>query len=131
MAARALAILGHVASEPRYIEAAQRTVDLFASDVARAPIGYATLLEAAALLESPPVLVVLTGDRETCAGWHRHLAATYRPGTWTFDMSGVRDVPAPLVKSAAPASGAAAYVCRGATCLPPLSALDDVVAAIA
>ena len=131
MAARALAILGHVASEPRYIEAAQRTVDLFASDVARAPIGYATLLEAAALLESPPVLVVLTGDRETCAGWHRHLAATYRPGTWTFDMSGVRDVPAPLVKGAAPASGAAAYVCRGATCLPPLSALDDVVAAIA
>ena len=45
-------------------------------------------------------------------------------------LSGVADVPAPLVKGAAPASGATAYVCHGATCLPPMRVVDEVLAAL-
>jgi uncharacterized protein YyaL (SSP411 family) len=130
VAAQALVALGHLASQPRYIESAQRTVDLFAADVARSPSGFATLLEAAALLASPPALVVLAGDPETCAQWHRELAAAYRPAAMVIDASGVADLPGALVKGAAPKTGAAAFVCRGATCLPPLPSVREVVSAL-
>jgi len=130
IAAQALVALGQLASQPRYVEAAQRAVDVFAADVARAPDGHSTLLEAAAMLDAPPAVVVLVGDVETCATWRRALASIYRPGTMAIDVSGVADVPAPLVKGAAPASGATAYVCHGATCLPPMRVVDEVLAAL-
>jgi len=130
IAAQALVALGQLASQPRYVEAAQRAVDVFAADVARAPDGHSTLLEAAAMLDAPPAVVVLVGDVESCATWRRALASIYRPGTMAIDVSGVADVPAPLVKGAAPASGATAYVCHGATCLPPMRVVDEVLAAL-
>jgi uncharacterized protein YyaL (SSP411 family) len=130
IAAQALVALGHLASEPRYVEAAQRAVDLFASDVARAPAGRATLLEAAAMLDAPPALVVLVGEPETCAAWHREIAGRYRPSTITVDLSRVADAPAPLVKGDPPGTGAAAFVCHGAVCLPAIASLAEAVAAI-
>jgi len=130
IAAQALVALGHLALEPRYVEAAQRAVDLFAADVARSPSGFTTLLEAAALLATPPSLVVLAGDPETCAEWHRQLAAAYRPATMVLDLSGAADLPAALVKGPAPKTGAAAFVCRGATCLPPVSTVGEAVSAL-
>ena len=130
MAAQALVLFGHLASEPRYVESAQRAVDLFAADVARAPGGYSTLLEASALLEAPPAVVLLAGDPEACAAMHRGIAAQYRPGVVAIDLSAAADLPAVLVKGDAPKSGAAAYVCRGNTCLPAMDSLDSVVAAL-
>jgi uncharacterized protein YyaL (SSP411 family) len=130
VAAQALAALGHLASEPRFLDAAQRTVDLFAADIARAPAGYATLLTASALLEAPPAVVVLLGDPEACGEWHRALAGQYRPSAMILDLSTARDVPGPLVKGQAPESGAAAYVCHGTTCLPPITSPGEVAAAL-
>jgi uncharacterized protein YyaL (SSP411 family) len=130
MAAQALASLGYLASEPRYLEAAQRTVDLFAADIARAPAGYATLLTASAMLEGPPAVVVLSGDPKSCGQWHRTLAGQYRPGAMILDLSAAPDVPKSLVKGAAPESAAVAYVCHGTACLPPIASLDQVVAAL-
>ena len=131
VAASALATLGHVASEPRYLEAAQRAVDLFAGDVARSPGGCSTLLEAAALLEAPPTVVVLAGEPGVCASWRRGLAGRGSPGTVVLDVSGAADVPAPLVKGTPPALGAAAWVCRGTACLPAIATVEGVLDAIA
>ena len=130
IAAQALVAFGHLASEPRYVEAAQRTVSLFASGIAESPGGHSTLLEAAAALEKPPALVVLYGDPSACAEWRRALATQYRPSTIVLDLSQVSDLPTVLVKGAVPASGAVAYVCRAATCLPAMSSLDDVRASL-
>jgi hypothetical protein len=47
-----------------------------------------------------------------------------------LDLSQVSDLPTVLVKGAVPASGAVAYVCRAATCLPAMSSLDDVRASL-
>ena len=53
-----------------------------------------------------------------------------RPDMLVLDLSQVRDVPPPLVKGAVPAQGAVAYVCHGATCLPAMRSVDEVVAAL-
>jgi len=126
VAACALVLLGHVAGEMRYVEAAQRTVNLFAADIAGSPGGYSTLLTAAAMLDAPPSVVVLQGDAATCDAWRRELARTYRPGAVVIDVSSAGDVPPALVKGATPAAGAVAYVCHGMTCLPGVHSAAEV-----
>jgi uncharacterized protein YyaL (SSP411 family) len=130
VAAMALVAFGHLAGEPRYVDAAQRAVDLFASTIADSPGGHSTLLEAAAALEAPPTSVLLVGDAQLCADWHRALARRYRPGTLVLDLSTQDDVPRALLKGAVPAQGAAAFICQGTTCLPAVSTLDAIVATL-
>ncbi|MCC6869004.1 MAG: thioredoxin domain-containing protein [Burkholderiales bacterium] len=130
VAARALAILGHLTGELRYVEAARRTVTLFADAMAATPQGYATLFAAAASLGSPPAIVLLHGDPALCAEWRRVLVRTYRPAVLVLDLAGAAALPAALVKGAMPASGAAAYVCRAATCLPAIDSLPGIEAAL-
>ena len=62
VAARALIALGHLAAEPRYVEAGERTLRLFAPALARAPAGYAILLGALDDALTPPPIVLLDGD---------------------------------------------------------------------
>jgi uncharacterized protein YyaL (SSP411 family) len=124
IAAQALHALGHLTGEMRYVEAAERTVIAFARALAAAPQGYTTLAGALGQLQVPPTLVVLDGEASVTGNWRRHLARTLRPGTVCIDLAGVAEVPASLRKGPPPASGAAAWVCRGATCLPPVSSVD-------
>ena len=131
VAAQALVVLGHLAGEARYVDAAQRTVELFASALAESPGGYSSLLVALTSLESPPATVLLSGEPETCAAWKRGLEARYRPDVFAIDLSRVADLPAALVKGVVPRSGAVAWVCRGSVCLPPLTALNAVEATLA
>jgi len=131
VAARALAALGFLAGDARYVEAARRTVELFAADVAQSPGGYSTLLEAAATLDAPPAIVILVGDAATCAQWQRELAKAYRPDVIAIDVSQARDVPPALVKGEAPRDGARAFVCRGMTCLPGIDTLPSLVQMLA
>jgi len=127
VAARALIALGHLATEPRYVEAGERVVRLFAPALARAPAGFATLVGALEDTLTPPGWVVLDGDRATCAAWQRTLERTLRPAVRVIDVSGAADLPAALVKGARPVQGAVAWVCAGAHCLPPIADLESLV----
>jgi uncharacterized protein len=125
IAARALIALGHLAAEPRYVEAGERAVRLFAPALERSPGGYASLL--AALEESlvPPTSVLLAGDPATCAEWQQALERTLRPSVRIFNVAGVTLPPA-LVKGAVPNRGGAAWVCLGTQCLPPTVTLIEI-----
>ena len=127
VAARALIALGHLAVEPRYVEAGERVVRLFAPALARSPSGFATLVGALEDTLTPPGWAVLDGDRATCAAWQRSLERTLRPAVRVIDVSGASDLPATLAKGARPASGAVAWVCAGAQCLPPIADLGALV----
>jgi uncharacterized protein YyaL (SSP411 family) len=126
VAAGALIGLGHLAAEPRYVDAAQRCVRLFTPALAGSPGGCSTLLEALEDLEIPPAVVIIAGDREQASEWQRRLETRYRPGVRVFNVAGVEALPPALVKGAPPASGAVAWVCRGTTCLPPIRTLGAV-----
>ena len=127
IAALALQRLGHVVGEPRYLDAAERTLKLFYPALARQPSGFVSLATALDEHLQPPTLVILRGERDTVAAWQRALGRVYRPATLVIgvplpapgEMSGL---PAVLDKPAA-ADGAAvnAWVCRGVRCLPPIA----------
>jgi uncharacterized protein YyaL (SSP411 family) len=126
VAAQALIALGHLANEPRYLDAAERTVRLFAPALARSPDGHSTLLTALEDLEAPPTSVVLAGDPDEARAWQRALEGSFRPGVRIFNLAAVEWPPPAMVKGKKPKSGAVAWVCKGTSCLPPISALPEI-----
>jgi uncharacterized protein YyaL (SSP411 family) len=129
IAAQALIALGHLAAQPRYVEAAERTLKLFSSGLAESPGSQSTLLVALEMLVEPPSIVVVDGDPAEARAWQRGLERSYRPDVCIVNVAGA-DLPPALRKGAPPARGAAAWICRGMQCLPPIAALEGVAAAL-
>jgi hypothetical protein len=133
IAAQALTTLGHWLSEPRYLDAAERTVRAFARELADEPTGFASLLIALDGCATPPTTVLLRGDAAVCAAWQRAMERSYRPAVQTLELSAQASLPGALAKphAALAAQGSAtAWVCRGTTCLPPIHSLPALEAAI-
>jgi uncharacterized protein YyaL (SSP411 family) len=130
VAAGALIALGHLASEPRYIEAAERALRLFAPQLATAPRGFSTLIAALDAVLSPPATVLLVGDPATTATWHATLVVPVRPSVRVYDVAGL-DLPPELRKGPLPDEEAVAWICRGTSCLPPITTLAGVECEIA
>ena len=130
IAAQALITLGHLAGEPRYVDAAERAVKLFAPALADTAGGDTTLQVALERLLVPPATVILVGEPEATRAMAHALARSYLPDVVVVDV-GSETVPDALRKDAPPASGAAAFVCRGMRCLPPISDVALVEAELA
>jgi uncharacterized protein YyaL (SSP411 family) len=130
IAAQALITLGHLAGESRYIAAAERALKLFAAGLSESGGGQSTLLVALERSLTPPATVILAGDPVETRVWQRALEREYRPDTFIIDIGGA-DAPDALRKGPTPAPGAQAWVCRGTQCLPPVSAFEEISAALA
>ncbi len=129
VAAQSLIVLGHLAAEPRYVEAAERAVKLFATGLAESGGAQSTLLEALERLLVPPATVVLAGDPGETRTWQKSLEREYRPDVFIVDVAEV-DAPDALRKGEPPQHGAAAWVCRGIQCLPPVATFEAISAAL-
>ncbi len=118
VAARALARLGHLTGETRYLDAAERTVRAFYGRLRESPAGCATI--AAALCEQlqPPGFVVLRGPAAELEQWQTRLAARFEPQLMVLAIpEGMGGLPPILDK---PAKGRVnAWLCRGVECLSP------------
>jgi uncharacterized protein YyaL (SSP411 family) len=130
MAAFGLQRLGHLIGEVRYLKAAERTLQLYNTQLAQHPNGFSTLCTALTEFVQPPTIVILRGARSELGEWQRLLSARYRPHTLTVGVPAeVSDLPSALAK---PMRGDVnAWVCRGVTCLAPInsvSALSDALA---
>jgi uncharacterized protein len=131
VAAQALIALGHLSGETRYLQAAERTVKLFADGLAQSPGSQSTLLVALDRLRVPPSAILVDGDAAQARVWHRSLERDYRPDVMVIDIAGAADVPAALRKGRSPAGGAVAWICRGMHCLPPVTDFGGIEKALA
>jgi hypothetical protein len=133
IAAQALTTLGHWLGEARYLDAAERTIRAFARELGDRPAGCATLLIALEDCLVSPTSVLLRGDPATCAAWRRILERRFRPAQHVLDLSGQKTpLPGALAEPRdAGGPGAAAWVCRGAVCEPPIRSADQLEAALA
>jgi uncharacterized protein YyaL (SSP411 family) len=118
VAARALLRLGHLLGEVRYLEAAQRALELFMPQLARQAGGCATLVGALEEALAPPAMVVLRGPAAELADWRDRLAA--RRAVLTVALpNGTPGLPSALAKPETPHVNA--WVCRGVNCLAPVA----------
>jgi uncharacterized protein YyaL (SSP411 family) len=127
VAARVLGRLGTVLGEPRYLEAAERTVVAGWDGLSRYPHAHASLLDALEEIVAPLETVVLRGPAPEVARWARELAALYAPRRIVLAIpDGAEPLPRGLADKRS-ADGPIAYVCEGTTCGPPVRSLAVLV----
>ena len=119
IAARALLRLGHLIGEPRYLQAAERTLRWAAPHIQRAPAGHTSLLLALAEWLEPGQTVVLRGEPGALEGWRKRAAAAYAPGRLTLAIPDSSEPPG-LVAARRGGHGLTAYSCSGTQCSAPI-----------
>ncbi len=130
IAARVLIRLGHLLGEPRYLDAAQRTLRAASASIANHPPLHASLLDALEELIYPPETVIVRGSASVVAVWRDQLARLYAPRRKVFAIAAdVAGLP-PALASKVPVGAAIAYVCRGSTCAAPLDSFTALVGAL-
>ncbi len=130
VAARALARLGHLTGEGRYLAAAERCLQAFYAPLARSPAGCASLALALAERLAPPTLIVLRGPQPELDSWQAQLAGLHLPDAMSLAIPpGVPHLPPALDKPAT--DGVAAWVCSGTTCLEPIDSADALLRLLA
>jgi len=127
VAAFALARLGWLLGETRYLEAAERCLRGGWASVSRAPHAHSMMLTALEEHLAPPQVVILRGDAAEVTAWSRALAPLYAPRRMVLAIPA--DTPAlPEALAAKVARGSTvAYVCEGPQCSEPIDDLPRLV----
>jgi len=127
LAAFALARLGYLLVEPRYLDAAERTLRAGWRGMQEFPHGHCSLLNALDEYLQPPELIILRGDAGEASVWAATLVAAYNPRRMVFAIPrDAADLPVALASKLAPAAGVLAYVCRGTACDSPVDSLETL-----
>jgi uncharacterized protein len=127
VAAFALARLGWLLGETRYLDAAEGTLRAGWAPLKDMPHGHGTLLNALDEHLAPPEILVIRGDGLEAAEWAATLTAAYHPKRLVFTIP--RDaagLPAGLAAKRAMAS-TVAYPCQGMSCGQPVLELAALV----
>ena len=130
IAAQALAKLGWLLGEPRYLASAARTLRAAWPQLAGSPLAMVHMANALEDQLSPHTFVILRGEPHAIEQWRSELQRTWRP------LVSIIAVPAECVGLPAalaekpPRGSAVAYLCRGSTCDAPLHELASVHAAL-
>jgi uncharacterized protein YyaL (SSP411 family) len=128
VAAYALARLGFLLGEARYLKAAERTLRAAWSVLDRYPQAHSALLVALEEYLDAPQIVIVRGDDADTKSWRAELAKLYSPRRLVFAIpSGAKDLPAAIADKQ-PQATTVAYVCEGMTCSAPVNSLAALVA---
>ena len=127
IAARALGRMGHLLGDPRYLLAAERTLQAGWASMQQHPQGHAALLNALEEYLEPVEIVIARGTADEVRRWRDELAALYAPRRMVFPIpNDAPDLPQAIAdKKASPAT--VAYVCRGQTCSAPVTSLSELM----
>jgi hypothetical protein len=125
VAALALARLGHLLGETRYLNASARTLSAGWLMALQSPSACTALLAAAEEYLNPPQIIILRGNDPELDRWQARAVEAYAPGRFSVAIpTQEQDLPAGLAARVA-TDGVVAYVCTGSQCLAPTNNFDD------
>lgn len=131
VAAQALLQLGYLLVEPRYLEAAERTLHNAGPMMEEAPLGHMSLLQALDIFLDPPALVILRGHPVGTEVWRQELCVR-QPAVWVFTLpaegQGLPQSLAGKCQRGLEEGVVVAYLCRGTHCEPPVYQLSELLA---
>jgi uncharacterized protein YyaL (SSP411 family) len=130
VAALVLQRMGHLLAEPRYLQAAERTLRAGWLGIEKYPHAHTTLLNSLDELLNPPEIILLRGDESQITTWAKELHKLYAPRRLILAVpAAAQDLPPALADKGFPATsgGAIAYVCQGSTCSAPINSLSGLI----
>jgi hypothetical protein len=126
VAAWALGRLGALTGEARYARSAERTLKLFYPAMRDYPSGFAMMAIALDEHLALPKTLVLRGQHDALRTWQGELAREFLPDTAVLAITdGTPGLP-PLLDKPARAEPVNAWLCRGVSCLEPISDLANL-----
>jgi uncharacterized protein YyaL (SSP411 family) len=126
IAATVLGRLGYLLGEPRYLEAAERTVKAAWQDIERIPYAHTTLLLALEEMLNPPQNIILRGESLAMQAWQARCHGAYAPRRLAFAIpADAKNLP-PALSARSAAADVVAYVCNGHTCSAPITELAEL-----
>ena len=129
VAAAALARLGWLLGETRYLDAAEATLRAGWDSMSRAPQAHTAMLHALEEFLDPVEIVVIRGEPAATSEWARALASLYAPRRMVVTIpEGTGGLPEALAAKA-PRGAAVAYLCRGPVCSEPMVSLPEILGA--
>jgi uncharacterized protein YyaL (SSP411 family) len=130
VAARALLSLGALLAEPRYLDAADRTLRAAWPALLTYPEGHAAMLLALEDYLDPRRIVVVRGPAEAIETWRRELDSVFAPRRWTVAIASDAQGLPPALAAKSGGAQPLAYVCRGMQCSAPMDDLTTLVSAL-
>ncbi|HEV7166095.1 MAG TPA: thioredoxin domain-containing protein [Gammaproteobacteria bacterium] len=131
LAARALISLGHLCTEPRYLDAAERALRAAFPALQQDPQAHSAMLLALEDMLAPPAMVVLRGDAEALLDWREELANQYDPRRLVLSIPADAKGLTGMLARCLPRGQACAYVCHGTTCSLPVTSIGSLGMALA
>jgi uncharacterized protein YyaL (SSP411 family) len=126
VAAFSLLRLGHLLGEPRYLDAAARTLKALHASIAHAPSAHGTLLLALEEYLFPTQTIVLRGSPEASQPWVARCQQAYAPRRQTYAIPlDVQTLPS-ILSERKPLGEVTAYVCTGHSCGAPITDLAQL-----
>ncbi|MBL8248569.1 MAG: thioredoxin domain-containing protein [Candidatus Competibacter sp.] len=132
VAAQVLLKLGHLTGRIAYLEAAERTLRWAWPIIRQIPIACDALLMALEEYLEPAQSIILRGEAAALDAWRERCARPYAPRRLTLAIPVDAVPPAGLLaERRASSAPVTAYLCSGLECLPPITTLADLDAALA
>ncbi len=130
IAAQALARLGWLLAETRYLDAAEATLRGGLPSLMRVPQAHVALLNALDEHLDPGELVVIRGPAEAVSAWSTAIAMLYAPRRMVVAIpADAADLPEALAAKRARES-TVAYICKGPRCSEPIAELPRLIRAL-
>ncbi len=130
VAAQALARLGWLLGETRYLDAAEATLRGGWTSLARVPQAHTAMLTALDEYLDPVEIIVIRGSGAAVADWSAALAPLYAPRRLVLaipaDAGGLPEA----LASKRVRDGTVAYICRGPQCSEPIVELGVLIAVL-
>jgi uncharacterized protein len=126
IAARVFGRLGHLLGEPRYLAAAEGTLQAAWPQIQNGPYGHTSLLLALEETLFPVQTILLRCAADALPDWHQRAGEPYAPRRMVFAIpNDARDLPGVLAERR-PQGRAVAYVCTGSHCSAPITSLAQL-----
>ncbi|MBI1423423.1 MAG: DUF255 domain-containing protein [Gammaproteobacteria bacterium] len=131
IATLALARLGHLLGEQRYLDSAERALRCAWDHIEQAAYAHAAFLQALEEYLYPPQLIVIRGNDED-GQWRQAISTHYAPRRLCFIIPATESGLPGLLGERKPAEhGDRAYVCSGMQCLAPVADVKALIAQLA
>jgi uncharacterized protein YyaL (SSP411 family) len=125
IAAFALQRLGFLLGEPRYLEAAERTLKNAWQAMAEYPHGHVSLISALEEYLRHPETIIIRGESTEAANWAASATRLYAPRRLVFAISeDETNLPGALADRAPKPGETVAYRCEGSQCSLPVSSWE-------